>query len=260
MIELPLIFLAGLLGSSHCVGMCGGFALMLGLNSKTPWRNLGAQLIYSSGRIFTYTVLGCAAGYFGGQLNRDWSLWVNVSAVLSLVAGAFLIYQGLLAAGVALWNKRPATTSTGGCLTAPIFKTFLMSTSITQRFLAGVVTGFLPCGLLYGALALAAASGNLLTGGITMALFGLGTVPLMVLTGVGGNLLSLTARTKLLRAAAWCVVITGTLTMARGAGFVSIPGQSAPAGCPMCTEQEKSSLFPPTLKTSADRIIDENAH
>lgn len=237
MIEYPMIFLAGLLGASHCVGMCGGFAMMLGLSARTPWRNVGAQLIYSSGRLFTYSVLGCLAGYFGGQLTQDWALWLNVPAVLSLVAGLFLIYQGLHAAGISLWRGNSRTTASNGCLAGPLFKTFFMSTRPTQQFLAGVLTGFLPCGLLYGALALAASTGNLLTGGMVMLLFGAGTVPLMLLTGVGGSLLSLASRTRLLRMAAWCVVLTGALTIARGAGFIRIPGLISASGCPMCIEK-----------------------
>lgn len=241
MIELPMIFAAGLLGSSHCVGMCGGFAIMLGLRSRNAWHNLGAQSVYSLGRIFTYVVLGCGAGLLGSQMSRDWSNWINVPAALSLVAGLLLVYQGLLATGISLWRKSAAASS-GGCLTGSLFKSFFQSPGHLQRFLAGVLTGFLPCGLLYGMLALAAASGNFLTGGLIMLVFGIGTVPLMVATGVGGNLLSLVARTRLLKVAAICVILTGAVTVVRGAGFLMTPASpDAVPQCPFCASAPADS-------------------
>ncbi|MCA9080676.1 MAG: sulfite exporter TauE/SafE family protein [Planctomycetaceae bacterium] len=248
MIELPLVFLAGLLGSSHCVGMCGGFALMLGLHARNPWHNLAGQLCYSGGRLFTYGVFGCVAGYCGSRLSQDWSAWINVPATLSLVGGLFLVYQGLIAAGIRFTKKSTQGTSTAGCLTAPLFKTFFQSQSHWQRFLAGVLTGFLPCGLLYGAVALAAASGELLMGGIIMVVFGLGTIPLMVATGVGGTLLSLAARTRLLKVAAICVVLTGGVTIARGAGYLLQDDPDPVAGCPMC--------HPDSAENSPENLLD----
>ena len=65
MIELPFVFLAGLLGSSHCVGMCGGFALTIGSAARLVRENLWRQTIYSAGRVFTYTWLGICAAYGG---------------------------------------------------------------------------------------------------------------------------------------------------------------------------------------------------
>ena len=98
-------------------------------------------------------------------------------------------------------------------------------------FLAGLATGFLPCGLLYGMLANAASTSDLLTGGLTMAVFGLGTAPVMVLTGFGGSLLGVAQRRRLFQAAGWCVVITGAITLVRGIYGLQ-PGQIP--GCPLC--------------------------
>ena len=65
MIELPLVFLGGLLGSAHCVGMCGGFAVSIGIGSRGLASNLRRQLVYTAGRIFTYSFFGIVAGYAG---------------------------------------------------------------------------------------------------------------------------------------------------------------------------------------------------
>ncbi len=234
MIELPLIFIAGLLGSSHCIGMCGGFALLIGMGDSNVRSNLWAQTVYSLGRIFTYLVLGVLAGYFGNRLSTQLSGWVNVPAILSVTAGIFLIIQGLIAAGVRFRKQKQFTSH--GCLAGSFLATFLRSKKTSDRFIAGLLTGLLPCGLVYAFLSMAAASGSLITGSLVMLVFGFGTVPLMMLTGVSGSLMSLIARQRLLKLAAWCVVITGVLTLARGAGYLSLPGSTAQPACPICVQ------------------------
>ncbi|MCA8990788.1 MAG: sulfite exporter TauE/SafE family protein [Planctomycetaceae bacterium] len=240
MTEIPMLFLAGLLGSSHCIGMCGGFAVILGLNSPNVWHNAARQSLYSGGRIFTYAFLGLGAGFLGDRVTNESTLWLNVPAILCVLAGLFLIYQGLVSAGVPLWGATVGKTSEAGCLTGSMFKTFLTMPGWRSRFLAGVITGFLPCGLLYGALALAAATRSMIWGPVLMIVFGLGTVPLMVITGVGGSLLSMTARARMFRIAGWCVVLTGALTLARGVGFVTLPGVVETKGCPFCHPDDDS--------------------
>lgn len=232
--ELSLIFVGGLLGSSHCLGMCGGFALLLGSN-RTSRRDVWvAQLLYSAGRIFTYTVLGTIAGFIGMRLGHSLTSWVNASAILSLVAGLFLIVQGLKAAGIRLWKSRLSSNSQG-CLASPLFKTFFQSRSRSSQFLAGVATGFLPCGLLYGFLALATASQDIISGTAIMAAFGLGTTPMMMLAGIGGQLLSGITRLRLLRVAAWCVVLTGGITAYRGVAFFRMEHAEIAPTCPFCS-------------------------
>jgi hypothetical protein len=232
MTALPLIFIAGVLGSSHCIGMCGPFALTIGA-SATSWKaNLAKQVLYTLGRVFTYSVLGALAGFGGLYLQRTVPALVNIAALLAVVAGLFLLYQGLLAARV-IRRKTPNATGVP-CLAGDFFGSFLKSPSLANVFLAGLFTGMLPCGLVYGFVALAASSGDMLLGAAIMGVFGLGTAPIMILTGCGGSLLSLATRKQLFRAAAWCVVLTGLVSIARGVGFVEIPGWTVAAGCPMC--------------------------
>lgn len=231
--ELSLIFVGGLLGSSHCLGMCGGFAMLIGLNATSPGRACLAQFLYSCGRIFTYMVLGTVAGFAGQRVSLGTNEWINASAILSLLAGLVLIVQGLKATGVSLW-KRSVKLNSQGCLTSPLIRTFLQSHSWIANFLAGVMTGFLPCGLLYGFLALAAASRDLLWGGAIMLSFGLGTTPMMILTGLSGRALSMLIRQRILRFAAWCVVLTGMLTAYRGLGLLLEKSSDVPPACPFC--------------------------
>jgi sulfite exporter TauE/SafE len=113
----------------------------------------------------------------------------------------------------------------------------MTTTRLQSVFLAGMVNGLLPCGLVYAYLALAASAGDFLGGGLTMALFGLGTLPVMVLLGCGGSLLRRVSRGHVLQVAAWCVVLTGVLSIVRGVGFVQLPGPLEPPGCPMCRDE-----------------------
>jgi sulfite exporter TauE/SafE len=238
--EYPLIFLAGLLGSSHCLGMCGGFALTVSSNAA-GWRaNVWRQLLYTCGRVFTYAVLGACAGFGGWRLAKLVPSVIPIPALLSLLAGAFLVYQGLAAAGVI--GKRGVSGQTG-CLAGSFLATFLVGPRLLQVFLAGVFTGLLPCGLLYGMLALAASTHALLPAMLTMILFGLGTAPAMMLTGLSGQLVSVSFRRHVFTFAAWCLVLTGGVSMVRGAGFlVNLAQQetaTSPAkACPFCEAKE----------------------
>ena len=225
MIELPLIFVGGVLGSSHCIGMCGPFAVAVGTGANGWRNNLARQSVYSAGRIFTYTVGGALAGYFGMRVTRELPEIVPWQALLAVVAGVLLVLQGISAAGLL---RRPVRASAGGpCLASSFFAPLLTAPGMRHAFLAGMLTGMLPCGLVYAFLALAAASGNMLGGMLTMAAFGLGTVPIMVLTGSGAMVLKLAARRQLFRLAALCVVVTGVVTIARGVGFLDLPPTAA---------------------------------
>lgn len=236
MIELPFIFVAGLLGSAHCIGMCGPFALSIG-GVAPSWRvNLLRQLVYTSGRLFTYAVFGAVAGYAGWRLTNSLPILRNSAAFLSVAAGLFLIYQG--AATVGLFRKKQTTGGAGPCLAGTFLGSFLKSPSWTNTFLAGLFTGMLPCGLVYGFVALAAGTGDLAAGILLMIAFGLGTAPVMILTGIGGSMLGMGVRKHLFRIAAWCVIVTGFISIARGVGYVEIPGWVEPTGCPACAAEE----------------------
>ena len=231
MIELPLVLAAGLLGSSHCIGMCGPFALTIGTAAPGLSSNLVRQLLYSAGRLFTYSVLGAAVGFGGMRLAAAVPAVVNLPAILSILAGLLLIWQGLDAAGVL--RRGRVQGGSQPCLAGTFFAKLLTGRNRVDVFLAGLFTGLLPCGLVYSMLTLAGSTGSIPLAMATMALFGLGTVPVMVATGAGGSLIGLAARRRLLAAAAWCVVVTGVISIGRGVMFLQTPWLSG-GGCPMC--------------------------
>jgi sulfite exporter TauE/SafE len=230
MVESLLIVAGGLLGSGHCIGMCGGFVLTLGA-SAPHWRaNLLRQSLYAAGRVATYILAGAVAGFTGWRLAREWPDLVNVQAILSMIAGLLLIAEGLFALGIL---RRPFA-SHAGCPGAGRLALLLRGKETAAVFVAGLANGLLPCGLVYAYLALAASSGDLFRGGAVMALFGAGTLPSMLLTGLGGSLLSLPWRRRLFRIAALCMLLTGVLALARGIGFLDLTAERSEPECPYC--------------------------
>ncbi|WP_010583770.1 sulfite exporter TauE/SafE family protein [Schlesneria paludicola] len=234
-----LIMLSGLLGSSHCLGMCGGFAALVGLNTGTFAANLRAQLCYSAGRIISYSTLGAAAGFAGKRLIESAPQIVHVPAILCLISGLFLIREGLAATGI--WRRSVHGHSTTGCLLRPLFSTILKTPGLRNAFTAGILTGLLPCGLVYAFVSLAASSHDLVNGMLTMIAFGVGTIPLMLLAGCGMSWFHVNTRQRIWQISAWSVMATGLLTVARGAAFLGMPENSPPEACPFCAKQTNLS-------------------
>ncbi len=227
-----LILTGGLLGSAHCVGMCGGFALLLGAGGSRFALNLARQVLYSLGRVCTYALGGAVAGYFGWRLVHGMGTVVNVQSVLSVIAGTLLVFQGLAAAGMLrrVWRRHPRPD----CPTARLFAALLTGPGWGSVFVAGLANGLLPCGLVYAYLALAGSSGGPWSGAAVMAVFGLGTIPALVLVGCGGRLVTVHCRRIVFGLAAWCIIVTGALTLARGAGFLGADVPVLGAACPFC--------------------------
>ncbi len=185
------LFLAGLSGSAvHCVGMCGPFVLgqamadaeHVGPDGYGEWRRLaGAALApYHLGRLTTYTGLGAVAGATTA-LFASTAAFAWLSALLLIVGAGVMLAQAF---GLALGGSAPQAGLVQR-LAAPL----ISSRRPAARYALGVVLGFLPCGLIYGALGAVAGTGSMLDGAVGMAAFSLGTMPALVAVGWGGVLL-----------------------------------------------------------------------
>jgi sulfite exporter TauE/SafE len=173
---------AGFFGSPHCLGMCGGIVSALGfaLQSQTPGRRLLLQSLYHLGRLLSYSFLGVLVGLLGKGIlaplvNSKWPY---------VLTAAMMILFGLYLTG--WWRGLDRLESLGAKLwqaMAPLRKRFIPINSVPRALIAGMLWGFLPCGLVYSALALAMTSGSALTAGAAMLAFGLGTLPMMLMTG-----------------------------------------------------------------------------
>jgi sulfite exporter TauE/SafE len=194
--------------------------------------NLVRQLTYGLGRIFTYSLCGAAAGHGGQRLISGIRPLADLQAWLSVAAGVALVVLGLHAAGIL--RRRNPITKGSPCLASTFFAAFLTKPGWFNVFLAGLLNGFLPCGLVYAYLAMAGSSGDPVHGSAIMLLFGLGTIPAMVLAGCGGLYLTLATRRHVFRVAAWCIILTGLLCVMRGLGFIHASALLDGRGCMLC--------------------------
>ena len=247
--ELALIFVSGVLGSAHCIGMCGGIAATMSLGTKSVAGAIMRQCCWSLGRTLTYMFLGVASAAIGAKFLRSQGNTVWAQAMFAVVAGLLLIVQGLNAAGWLKWRVR--RRSSLPCVTTTVFSQFFRGGSNIGVFIAGLLTGFLPCGLVYSFLALAASSGHVGKGVLIMLCFGLGTIPVMVITGAGLSMATINIRRRLIRIAGISVLVTGLMTTARGIAFASnltSKDTSATAACPLCKPNQ--SAQPHSLQVS----------
>lgn len=207
-----LVFLGGLAGSLHCVGMCGGFPLALAAAGRVG--NLRRQLLYNLGRLNTLVAIGALAGLTGAAVVSAAPV-LALERALAVVAGAFMLAVGLeglgLLGGVTAWGARLAQATVGRLLGG-----VMRSTHPGAALALGVFNAFLPCHLIYAFAAHAASTASVRQGVLTMLAFGLGTVPAMVGVGTVGTLVPLAARPALARAAGVLVLLLGVLTIARG--------------------------------------------
>lgn len=175
------LFLIGLLGGTHCIGMCGGIvgALSMGAGSRPS-----LHLAYNTGRIVSYGVAGTIAGALGGA-SLALSGQLPVRIVLFVLANLMLVALGLYLMGA---TRALAFTERFGQKLwrhlQPLSKQFLPARTVAQAFPLGLVWGWLPCGLVYSALVTALTSGSALRGAGMMLAFGAGTLPNLLLAGL----------------------------------------------------------------------------
>lgn len=234
MIEAFLIVAGGILGAGHCIGMCGGFVLTLGSRSQRSRSNLARQLVYAGGRIATYVLAGAFVGFGATKLGFTLEAFAPVQAILALIAGILLIAEGVFSLGLA---PRPFAAG-ATCPGASAFATLLRAPKLPAVFVAGCVNGLMPCGLVYAYLALAASAAHLFDGALVMALFGLGTLPAMVLTGLFGSLLAHLWRRRIIYVAAACMMLTGAISIWRGIAAFDRPASQSPT-CPGCFQSHE---------------------
>lgn len=212
MLLSALIF--GILGSFHCVGMCGPIAFMLPVSRENSFKKFLQVLLYHTGRLMAYSIIGLAFGVLGKSLDL-----FGFQQQLSIAAGILMI------AVIVLPNKtfrkynfsRPmykvvgkVKSSLGSALKKKTPDTF---------FTIGFLNGFLPCGLVYMAAFGAIASGSIVQGSLYMVLFGVGTIPLMTTAVYFSGMLNGMIKRKMQKMIPVFVVLIGLLFIIRGMGL-----------------------------------------
>jgi len=182
------LFAMGLAGSiAHCAAMCGPFVLaQVPAAGAGPALIRGALIPYHLGRGTTYTLLGAAAGGLGSGLAQSLPQSRLVLALFLILGAALFLVQALKGLGLLPIASSGAVASSAGTALARMARPLLVRRDGVAGYALGVALGFLPCGLLYGALAAAAGSGSALTGALAMAAFTASTVPALIAIGCAG--------------------------------------------------------------------------
>ena len=201
----------GLVGSLHCIGMCGPIALALPLKGKGNLQRALGLLLYNSGRILTYALFGTLFGLLGKSfhlagLQRQVSVFLGAMIIIGLLVPYILKKQNKL---TGLWYK------IFGNLYSEM-SVLLKNGSFWSLFVIGFLNGFLPCGLVYLAIAGAIAQPEIIDGTIFMVMFGLGTIPAMFAVGWASKYISLGLRNAVKRATPYLVGFFGLLLIFRG--------------------------------------------
>ncbi|MAB50047.1 MAG: hypothetical protein CMC05_15610 [Flavobacteriaceae bacterium] len=207
-------FILGLLGSLHCVGMCGPIAFMLPVDRSNSFKKVSQIGVYHIGRLLAYSLIGLVFGLLGKSLNL-----FGIQQQLSIAIGILMIVVVLI----------PYRTFAKYNLSKPLNKVIskvksnlgqALKKKTPDTFLTiGFLNGFLPCGLVYMAVFGAIATGSLLQGSFYMILFGLGTVPLMTSAIYLGKFLNQTIKQRIQKAIPVFVVLIGVLFILRGLGL-----------------------------------------
>ena len=213
---LPLLaaaFVTGLLGSAHCFGMCAGISGLFAVNASVA--SLKSQIpmaiAYNAGRVLSYAFLGTAVAILGQSIV---AAIPEIAAPVRLASGLLIVIVGLQVAfnwrflapvekaGAKIWQR-----------IAPAAKGLLPVTSMPKALGLGLLWGWLPCGLVYSVLLLAATTADAVNGGLVMLAFGLGTSPAMIMTGLSASKLSQFMSRKRL-GAGLLIILLGLLTLA----------------------------------------------
>jgi sulfite exporter TauE/SafE len=218
----------GFFGGAHCAGMCGPLMFALPAGAGGRWRFALGRLVYQGGRILTYSALGAVLGVAGRSLLLIGAQrWVSVGLGVALLTGLVVSPRALEVP----WLARRVS---GLRL---LMGRFLRQRTLGALAVLGALNGLLPCGLVYVAGASAIAAGGVLEGMATMALFGLGTLPVMLGISLSGRLATPAIRLRLRALAPVSVFAVGVLLVLRGLGlgipYVS-PALDAGGGVPAC--------------------------
>ena len=207
-------FVLGILGSFHCIGMCGPIAFMLPVDRTNAFKKASQIAVYHIGRLLSYSLIGLVFGLIGKSLylfgfQQQLSIIIGILMIIFVVIPQHKLNKYSISKPIyKLISKIKATL--GSALKRKSADTFLT---------IGFLNGFLPCGLVYMAIFGAISRGNAFQGSMYMALFGFGTIPLMTTAIYASHFLKGAVKQKIQKAIPVFVVIIGVLFIFRGLGL-----------------------------------------
>jgi sulfite exporter TauE/SafE len=199
-------FILGFTGSLHCIGMCGPIAMMVG--GKAQQHVLVYRLLYNIGRTLTYVAMGVVVGLLGKIIQ-----WGSVQGKISIGMGVLILV--LLAIPRVQTYFLPSLSK----IVLRLKQSFgrqLQSKKFSSALLTGIFNGFLPCGLVYAALAIALVQADLTSSALAMALFGLGTIPAMIMAAYSWQMIRKVVPWSFQRIQTVMLVLVAVLMIWRG--------------------------------------------
>ena len=206
-------FIFGLVGSFHCIGMCGPIAFMLPVDRNNQVKQFFQIISYHLGRLFTYSLIGLLFGFLGKGFY-----FFGFKKQLSIIVGVLMIFTIVLPKTFQKYNFSKQLNRFIMKVKSALGKELKKKGNDTF-FTIGFLNGFLPCGLVYMAVFGALATTNALSGSLYMFIFGLGTIPLMTIIVYVGNFANRLVRKKIQQIIPFVVVIIGVLFVLRGLGL-----------------------------------------
>jgi uncharacterized protein len=206
-------FMMGLVGSFHCVGMCGPIALSLPLKHDSDWAKFSGALFYNSGRVVTYA----AFGFIFGVIGKSVALF-GYQQLLSVVLGILIIFFIILPKRFSALKNQNSVLKFFEKLRSGLGRLF-QKKNYSSLFSIGLLNGLLPCGLVYMAAAVAVSAGDVKSSILFMAFFGLGTLPMMWSIAFFGNYVSIGVRQKIRKAYPYFMTLLACLLILRGMGL-----------------------------------------
>jgi len=221
-------FSLGMVGSLHCVGMCGPLALALPVQHLTAVKKFISLFIYQVGRIVTYAALGLLFGSLGRTIYiAGLQQWLSVSLGVLILISALIYFLRKRTVHFIFLNRFYSMIQT------VIGKLLRSGKGTSAFFLMGMANGFLPCGMVYMAIAGALSSVSITHSIIFMALFGAGTLPAMMMVSYFGQTIPMSMRMSMRKAVPYFIIAMGLILVLRGLSlgipFIS-PAMPGPAG------------------------------
>lgn len=204
-------FMIGFLGSLHCIGMCGPIALALPLNRTSLGSQVLGVLLYNSGRIITYGLIGLIFGLLGKNIAL-----FGIQQYFSIGLGVLIIVLAILPYSIEkLFNITPFLTAMLGRVKQKL-GFYLKRNSAKSLLGIGILNGLLPCGLVYFAIVGAIASYEAVQGAMFMMVFGLGTLPMMILAALSPGFIGIKWRNRVKKVLPFFAILIGVLFILRG--------------------------------------------
>jgi len=221
-IDIISIISIAFLGSfGHCIGMCGGIVMAYSSIKISPQSSKlsksSAHLLYSLGRVSTYTILGAIFGYLGSTVTYT----DTARGSLLMLAGVAMLIAGLSLMGKMKFLKFDGKSFSQTALYRNTFAKIMNSKSNSSFYLLGMLNGLLPCGFVYFFAIAAASTASPIYGALVMAIFGLSTIPAMFGLGFLTTLsLATNFRNMLVYLASIAVIFYGLFTIYNGYKFI----------------------------------------